>query len=159
MQKIQWTGRTFFLPTKNFKKSLLLIIYNKYIMFGQEQMSYIYIKYMVEYQSDLVSLTFNNSYIYTHSSLFITLPLLLRHFFFPDGPPLIFMIFLLFFVCISWKISGSWSYLTSCYVFVITRSEGPQAGLELNIQQCLTLHCYLPESTSPVKGIQTLLMK
>ena len=94
---------------------------------------YICIYYMVEYQSDLVSFTFTNSYIYTHSSLFITLPLLLRPFFLPDGPPLIFMIFLLFFVCISWKISGRWSYYTSCYVFVITRSEGPQAGLELNI--------------------------
>ena len=81
----------------------------------------------------LLIFTLNNSYIYTSQHFFITVLPLLRSFFFPNGPSIIFIMVLLFFVCISGNISCRWLYCTSCYIFVITRSKGPQSGLELHI--------------------------
>ena len=56
-------------------------------------------------QKKCVILTLNNSYIYTPQHFFITVLPLLRSFFFPNGPSLIFIMVLLFFVCIYGNIS------------------------------------------------------
>ena len=48
----------------------------------------------------LVIFTLNNSYIYTPQHFFITVLPLLRSFFFPNGPSLIFIMVLLFCVCV-----------------------------------------------------------
>ena len=107
----------------------------------------------------LVIFTLNNSYIYTSQHFFITVLPLLRSFFFPNGPSIIFIMVLLFFVCISGNIhAGGCIVLVAMFLW----SQGlKDHNLVLNYtyKSIWPWIALFPESTSPVKVSQTLLLK
>jgi len=104
----------------------------------------------------LVIFTLNNSYIYTPQRFFITVLPLLRSFFFPNGPSLIFIMVLLFFVCVYMGTSHAGGCIVLVAMFLWSQSlKNHNLVLNYTYKSIWPWIALFPESTSPVKGSQT----
>jgi hypothetical protein len=122
-------------------------------------MSYPY-KIHGRFPKKLVIFTLNNSYIYTPQHFFITVLPLLRSFFFPNGPSFIFIMVLLFYVCVYLGTSHAEGCIVLVAMFLWSQGlKDHNLVLSYTYKSIWSWIALFPESTSPVKGSQTPLLK